>query len=132
MRGQNGTVLLVEDHPEVRKEIRRYLRRMGFATVEASDAASAVQKLATCAPDLICLDLMLPDSSGYEVCEYLRKLPEHRTTPVLMMSDRAYPEDRAHAAEAGADGFLAKPFTEKSLRDRIEALLRPQLRAVAT
>lgn len=105
---------------------------MGFATVEASDAASAVQKLATCAPDLICLDLMLPDSSGYEVCEYLRKLPEHRTTPVLMMSDRAYPEDRAHAAEAGADGFLAKPFTEKSLRDRIEALLRPQLRAVAT
>ena len=91
--------------------------------MEASDAASAIDRLASCRPDMICLDLVLPDSSGYDVCEFIRKSPEHGTTPILMMSDRSYPEDRAHAAEAGADAFLAKPFSEKTLRERVEALL---------
>lgn len=116
------TALLVEDHPDLRSEIREFLQRMGLRTVEASDAGSALSRLAACQPDLICLDLVLPESSGYELCEFIRRSPRHRTTPVLMMSDRSYPEDRAHAAEAGADAFLAKPFSEASLRQRIEEL----------
>lgn len=116
------TALLVEDHPELRSEIRSFLQRMGLRTVEASDAGSALSRLAAYQPDLICLDLVLPESSGYELCEFIRKSPQHRTTPVLVMSDRSYPADRAHAAEAGADAFLAKPFSEASLRQRIEAL----------
>ena len=97
---------------------------MGFETVEASDATSALQRLAACSPDLICLDLVLPESSGYELCEFIRTLPEHRATPLLMMSDRAYPADRTHAAEVGADGFIAKPFGAEILRRAIETLLR--------
>ena len=123
MRRRDKTALLVDDHPEIRNQIRSILRRLGFETVEASDAASAIDRLASCRPDMICLDLVLPDSSGYDVCEFIRKSPEHGTTPILMMSDRSYPEDRAHAAEAGADAFLAKPFSEKTLRERVEALL---------
>ena len=132
MRRRDKTALLVDDHPEIRNQIRAILRRLGFETVEASDAASAIDRLATCRPDMICLDLVLPDSSGYDICEFIRKSPEHSATPVLMMSERSYPEDRAHAAEAGADAFLAKPFTEKMLRERVEELLPPKERAVGS
>jgi two-component system chemotaxis response regulator CheY len=83
-------------------------------------------------PDLICLDLVLPESSGYEVCEFIRRSPEHRGTPVLIMSGRSYPADRAHAAEAGADAFIAKPFTEDDLRRRIERLLDSNVSALAS
>lgn len=132
MRRRDKTALLVDDHPEIRNQIRAILRRLGFETVEASDAASAFDRLATCRPDMICLDLVLPDSSGYDICEFIRRSPAHSATPVLMMSDRTYPEDRAHAAEAGADAFLAKPFTEKMLRERVEALLPKKERAVGS
>jgi len=132
MRRHGKTALLVDDHPEIRNQIRSFLRRLGFDTVEASDAASAIDRLATCRPDMICLDLVLPDSSGYDICEFIRRHPEHSATPVLMMSDRSYPEDRAHAAEAGADAFIAKPFTEKMLRERIEALVLREERAVGS
>jgi two-component system chemotaxis response regulator CheY len=124
MGGRRKTVLLVEDHPQLRSAIRSQLHRMGFETVEASDATSALKRLSGCSPDLICLDLVLPETSGYELCEFIRSLPEHRATPLLMMSDRAYPADRAHAAEVGADGFIAKPFGAELLRRAIEALLR--------
>jgi two-component system chemotaxis response regulator CheY len=124
MRGRGKTILLVEDHPQQRSAIRTLLQRMGFDTVEASDAASAIKRLAACTPDVICLDLVLPESSGYDLCEFIRRSPRHRATPVLMMSDRAYPVDRAHAAEVGADAFIRKPFSAERLRRWIEALLR--------
>jgi DNA-binding response OmpR family regulator len=124
MRGRSKTILLVEDHPQQRSAIRALLQRMGFETVEASDASSAMERLDACRPDVICLDLVLPESSGYELCEFIRRSPKHRATPVLMMSDRAYPEDRAHAAEVGADAFIRKPFSAEGLRRFIEALLR--------
>ena len=124
MVGRRKTILLIEDHPQLRGAIRGHLQRMGFETVEASDATSALKRLSGCSPDLICLDLVLPESSGYELCEFIRTMPEHRATPLLMMSDRSYPADRAHAAEVGADGFIAKPFGAELLRRAIEALLR--------
>ncbi len=121
------TALVVEDHPQIRSGIRALFERMGIETVEAADAHAALARLASCRPDVICLDLVLPESSGYELCEIIRKSPEHGATPILMMSDRAYPEDRAHAVEAGASAFLIKPFTEDALRRRIEALLAPDI-----
>ena len=123
MQRRRRTALVVEDHPEIRSGIRALFQRMGIETVEAADAQSALSRLEGCTPDVICLDLVLPESSGYEICEFIRKSPAHQRTPILMMSDRAYPEDRAHAAEAGANAFLVKPFSEETLRKRIEALL---------
>lgn len=117
------TVLLVEDHPVARNHLRQCLDEMGFVTFEAGDCASALKRLSELAPDLICVTLMLPESSGYEVCEFVRASPRHQGTRVLMMSPRAYPEDRAHAHEAGADGFLAKPFSVQEFRSSVEGLL---------
>jgi DNA-binding response OmpR family regulator len=125
MTRQRKIVLVVEDHPSLRGAIRDLLHRMGLDTVEAGDGTSAMSRLACCRPDLVCLDLVLPESSGYEVCEFIRRSPQHGTTPVLIMSERSYPEDRAHAAEVGANAFIAKPFTEADLRRRIESLLGP-------
>ena len=123
------TVLVVEDDPPLRQEILNLLRRMGLDVVEASDGASAMARLAGMRPDLVCLDLILPEASGYEVCEFIRRSPTHRHTPVLIMSGRSYPVDRAYAVEAGADSFIAKPFTEHDLRRRIESLLEASLPA---
>ena len=118
------TVLVVEDHPRFRSALRAHLQRMGFDTVEASDAAAAMHHLAVCRPDVICVDLVLPESSGYELCEFIRKSPQHRATPVLVMSDRAYPADRAHAADVGADLFVKKPVNVERLCRWIERLLQ--------
>ncbi|MGA9525604.1 MAG: response regulator [Myxococcaceae bacterium] len=117
------TVMLVEDHPTLRRSLRASLHEMGFDTLEAADANSAIHQLAECAPDLVCLELVLPESNGYEVCEFIRQSPQHQKVPVLMLSGRGYPEDRAHAAEAGANGFLTKPFSEQEFRQRIQSLI---------
>jgi two-component system chemotaxis response regulator CheY len=121
--GKRKTVLVVEDHPPLRIAICDLLGRMGIDAVEAPDGAAAMDRLVGLRPDLVCLDLFLPESSGYEVCEFIRLSPELRNTPILIMSERAYPVDRAHALEAGADAFIVKPFTEDELRRRIESLL---------
>src|SRR5206468_830072 len=122
------TVLVVEDDPPLRGLIVDLIQRMGFTAVEAADGASAMTRLAGMRPDLVCLDLILPEASGYEVCEFIRRSPAHHGTPVLIMSGRTYPMDRAYAAEAGADSFIAKPFTEDDLRRRIEGLLEARRR----
>lgn len=123
MGAHRKTVLVVEDHPPLRAAICRLLRQMGLESVEASDVATALGRLATAEPDLVFLDLVLPEGSGYELCELIRSSPRFRSTPILAASERAYPADRAHASEAGADAFIAKPFTVVQLRKRIESLL---------
>lgn len=116
-------VLLVEDSPALRLALGRSLEALGLEVLEASDGRAALALLATCTPDLLVLDLVLPRVSGYEVCETLRRSPQHRHIPVLVMSGRVLPEDRAQAMEAGADAFLAKPFGLAELRARVTALL---------
>jgi two-component system chemotaxis response regulator CheY len=127
------TVLVVEDHPRLRAAIRKVLCGMGLEVVEASDGHAAMDQLDLARPDLICLDLLLPKTSGYELCESIRKSPALSDLPLLIMSERASPADRAHAAEVGADAFLAKPFTDDDLRAWVDLLLsgpgRSRLRA---
>lgn len=115
---------MVEDAPALRRVLRRCLEAMGFEVHEAADGRAALQQLEARALDLVVLDLALPQLSGYEVCEALRASPLHATTPVLVMSGRVLPEDRAQALEAGADDFIAKPFDPTAFRARVEALLR--------
>lgn len=124
MTQQRRTVLLVEDHPLLRGYLRRSLEQMGFDIQEAADGRTALGQLASCTPDLVCLDLILPESSGYEICEFIRGSLRHRNTLVLVMSGHSLPEDRARAVEVGANDFLAKPFSKREFCARIEALLR--------
>ena len=114
--------LLVEDDPPLRKLIAGYLKLLNFSVIEAPDGKKAMTALGTQAYDLICLDLMLPESSGYDVLEFIRKEGLAKV-PVLMMSARSLPEDRAQAEELGATLYLIKPFTRSDFTKAVKAVL---------
>jgi len=116
-------VLLVEDSPEIRRLTRAHLKRLGFDVTEAADGRTAMGALAARTFDLICLDLMLPEVSGYEICEHIRADDTNRNVPILIISARSSVTDRAHALEAGADSVLVKPYRSHELDALITALL---------
>jgi DNA-binding response OmpR family regulator len=124
MDNPRQTVLLVEDDPDLRKLVKMYLERMGLLVVEAADGRSALRRLTEVVPDLACLDLVLPEYSGYEVCEFTRRSPAMHDIPILVMSGRALPGDRAHAVEMGASAYLIKPFTRAEFTNQVDLLLR--------
>jgi two-component system OmpR family response regulator len=117
---ERRTVLVVEDNPELRSELKAALELAGLTAESVSDGAAALARLSEAAYDAVCLDVILPDLSGYDVCEQLRQSNRHAATVVVMMSARAYPADFANALEAGADAFVAKPFDLRSLVDTIQ------------
>jgi two-component system chemotaxis response regulator CheY len=118
-----GRVLVVDDDPGIRKLVRKCLEAMGLKVEEASCGRTAITQLEHDAPELVCLDLMLPELSGYDVCEHIRRTPRLQRVRVLMMSARAHPVDRAYAEEAGAAAYLTKPFTIAEFTSQVSALL---------
>ncbi|MFP2960830.1 exopolysaccharide biosynthesis response regulator EpsW [Myxococcus sp. 1LA] len=126
MESDLHTVLLVEDAPFFRKMLGDYLRDMGFKeVVELPSGRAALKHLETASrPALVCLDLTLPDISGYDLCEHIRRTPAMADVPVLVVSARDLPEDKAHAEEAGANGYLGKPFTQEEFTRRVQSLLK--------
>ncbi len=126
MAQQQGAVLVVEDSTMFRKMLSDMLQSLGFThIVEAASGTAALDCLAELrpAPVLVCLDLTLPDISGYEVCEFVRSTPLLQNVPVLMVSARTQTMDRAQAEEAGASGYLIKPYTTEELRTQLERVL---------
>ena len=117
------TVLVVDDDPEIRKLIASTLERMGFTVSEAADGRTAIKRLDAARPSLLCIDLMLTESSGYEVCEHVNQTPQLTGLPVLMVSARSMPEDRAQAEELGVRVFLSKPFTFTELKQAVAQAL---------
>ena len=124
MASPTRSALVVEDDPEVRKLVRKSLERLDFAVTEARTGKEAMDLLAKLQPELVCLDLMLPEQSGYEICEHIRRTTGLRHVPVLVISARALPEDRAHAEEVGADGYLIKPFTFSDFTAKVTQLMK--------
>ncbi len=117
------TALVVEDDPEIRKLIRKYLEKLGFVVREAGTGKAALVELAAMTPALVCLDLMLPEMSGYDICRHIRRAPALSHVRVLMISARSMPPDRAQAEEVGADGYLIKPIRWKAFSATVLALL---------
>jgi DNA-binding response OmpR family regulator len=116
-------ILLVEDDPALRERMLRVLDEEGFQVVTAVDYHSAVEQLRKLTPALICVDLVLPRESGYELCEYIRAQRELIAVPVVVMSERSSPEDIAYAENAGANAYLKKPFTRARLVKYVTTLL---------
>lgn len=114
-------ILLVDDEQLIIDSLTYSLKREGFEVVAVTDGLSAIKAVDEINPDLIVLDLMLPDISGLEVC---RRLRQSRTTPVLMLTARGEEIDRVLGLEVGADDYLAKPFSFRELLARIHATLR--------
>jgi two-component system, sensor histidine kinase ChiS len=115
--------LVVEDDPLLQREMVRHLGDNGFRVLTAFDYTGAVRLLSCARFDLACIDLGLPTQSGYELCEHIRARRDLRTLPILVTSDHTFPEDMAHAEEAGANAFLKKPFTMKKLLHYVAALM---------
>ena len=116
------SVLLVEDDPALRKLVQGYLKVLGFAVFEVADGKKAMSALGEQKFELLVLDLMLPESSGYDVLEFMRA-NGHSKTPVLMMSARSLPEDRAHAEELGATMYLIKPFSRGDFTKAVKQVM---------
>jgi DNA-binding response OmpR family regulator len=114
-------ILLVDDEQLITDSLTYSLKREGFDVEAVADGISAIKAVETIKPDLVVLDLMLPDISGLEVC---RRLRAGTTTPVIMLTARGEEIDRVLGLEVGADDYLAKPFSFRELLARIHALLR--------
>lgn len=117
------TVLVVDDDPEIRKLLVASFTKLGFEVSSAPDGSKAIKALQATRPDLLCIDLMLPESSGYDVCEFVNKTPSLQGLPIMMVSARTLPSDRAQAEELGVRAYLAKPFTQADLKQAIEQAL---------
>jgi two-component system response regulator MprA len=118
----DGRLLVVEDDPQVRAMLARALGYEGFDVTTAATGAAAMAELRTADPELMLLDLLLPDDDGIEVCRRLRAAGEH--IPILMLTARDTVSDRIAGLEAGADDYLVKPFSTAELVARVRALLR--------
>ena len=115
--------MVVEDDPDARRLVATCLRRLGLRVHEAASGAEAQVLLERAIPDLICLDLRLPDASGLELCEQIRASPRLRDVPVVVISALTRPIDRAQAEFAGADEYMTKPFRADVLVDSVRELM---------
>jgi phosphate regulon transcriptional regulator PhoB len=117
-------VLIVEDEPDIRRLITFHLSREGFRCRAASTGAEALREVTSALPDLVVLDLMLPEVDGLEVCRRLRSDPASAGVPIIMLTARADEVDRVVGLEIGADDYVVKPFSPKELVARVRAVLR--------
>jgi two-component system response regulator RegX3 len=115
------TILVVEDEQAIRDPLATALSREGFEVEVAGTAAEAVELAGRVGPDLVLLDLMLPDGSGYDVCREIRKSSE---VAVIMLTARGEEADRVVGLELGADDYVVKPFSAREVIARIRAVLR--------
>jgi len=116
-----ATVLLVEDERKLREQVRTYLERAGFSVLSTDSGAEAITVAETAAPDLIVLDLGLPDVPGETVAREIRAAG---STPILVLTARTGEEDRIAGLELGADDYVTKPFSPRELVLRVQAILR--------
>ncbi|MCR6494323.1 response regulator transcription factor [Cellulomonas sp. P24] len=114
------TVLVVEDEREIRELLRRYLERAGLAVLTTGSGAEAVSLVTTGAPDLVVLDLGLPDVDGLDV---LREVRDGRRVPVIVLTARSSVDDRIRGLELGADDYVTKPFSPHEVVLRVQAVL---------
>jgi two-component system KDP operon response regulator KdpE len=120
------TILIIDDDESVRRFLRTVLTGQGYAIVEAGTAAAGIDALARAVPDVVLLDLGLPDGNGMSV---LATMPTDRHVPVIVLSARGQEGDKVIALDGGADDYLTKPFGASELMARIRVALRKQAHA---
>ena len=118
------TVLIVEDEPAIAELIAVNLRHNGFRTILAPDGDSAQREMDAMLPDLVLLDWMLPGTSGLTLAKRWRSDSRTRAVPIIMLTARGDESDRVAGLDAGADDYMAKPFSTKEMLARIRAVLR--------
>ena len=117
-------VLVVEDEPDIRRLVVLHLERDGFRCRTATSGSDALREVKTALPDLVVLDLMLPELDGLEVCRRLRGDTSTASVPIIMLTAKSDEVDRIVGLEVGADDYVGKPFSPKELVARVRAVLR--------
>jgi DNA-binding response OmpR family regulator len=121
--GVKARILVVDDEPDAVELVAFNLRQAGFSVTTAADGAEALQKARTQRPDLIVLDIMLPELDGFEICKLLRHDPTTAKMPIIMLTAKAAEVDRVLGLELGADDYLTKPFSPRELTLRVKKIL---------
>ncbi|HEX5418434.1 MAG TPA: phosphate regulon transcriptional regulator PhoB [Gammaproteobacteria bacterium] len=122
--GSQKKVLVVEDEAPIREMLVFNLERAGYAAEPAASGLEARAAIANGFPDLVIMDWMLPDVSGLELTRQIKRDPETREIPIIMVTARAEEDDRVAGLDGGADDYLVKPFSPRELLARIRAALR--------
>jgi two-component system phosphate regulon response regulator PhoB len=129
---QRGLVLIVDDERDLRTLLEFNLKQAGWRTAQAETGAEALVRARSLNPNVVVLDLNLPDVSGMDVCRLLRSDPATKDLPILMLTARGAESDRVQGLELGADDYLTKPFSVRELVLRVEAVSRRRQGASST
>jgi DNA-binding response OmpR family regulator len=122
-------ILVVDDDIHATTLFRTILTAKGYEAIIVNDSATAVQVANTTNPELIILDLMMPEPNGFEVCKMLRADPKFSRTPIVIFTAMGDNESKATASEIGADEFLTKPFRVEDLMHKIQTLIAQSKKA---
>ena len=117
-------ILVAEDDPDISALVQRYLEKAGFSVEVAASGRATMNAIATRAPDLLVLDVMLPHMDGLEVCRAVRGNVQTAGIPIIMLTARGEESDRIRGLETGADDYVTKPFSPRELVARVGAVLR--------
>ena len=123
-QGERGPqIMVVDDDPDTRAILVRHIRREGFVPLEASSGAECLRLVKQHQPDVILMDLMMPEMDGFAVCRALRANPATTEIPVIMLTARDDVDSRAEGMDLGVSEFMAKPVVRRELAERIRAQL---------
>ena len=121
--GQPRLILVVDDSEDMRDLLQRLLERAGYRVVVAEDGQTSLTQARLHHPDLVLMDLSLPDLDGWEAVSHLRKMPEFRTTPIIAVSAHVSPRETERAIAAGCTTHIGKPFDTRALLHEVSRLL---------
>ena len=123
----NKLIAIIDDEPDIVELVSVNLKKAGFDARGFSNLESFLSFLKKQTPDLVILDLMLPDADGLEICKYLKKKDELSSVPIIMLTAKAEETDKILGLELGADDYVTKPFSPKELVARVKVVLRRQI-----
>lgn len=116
-------ILIVDDEPNILMSLDFLMRKEGYDVLVARNGTEALDSLAHHQPDLVLLDIMMPDVDGYEICKYIRNIAEHQHCKVIFMSAKSKESDIQKGYDIGADFYITKPFSNKTLVAKVKELL---------
>ena len=120
-----GKILIVDDEPNIVLSLEFLMKQAGYSVRTAGDGQAALDSLVEECPDLVLLDVMMPNKNGFEVCEAIRQNPEWNSVKVVMLTAKGRDVDKEKGLAMGADEYISKPFATREVVDKVRTLLNP-------
>ncbi len=129
---QSKTIAIIDDEPDILELVSITLTKAGYRTKTFEDGETFIKYLSQEQPDLVVLDLMLPDADGFEICKFIRRDERLAQIPVIMLTAKHEETDKVLGLELGADDYVTKPFSPRELAARVKAILRREEKSIKT